>query len=80
MIYDWCQRTLKAFDREVTISGTTFKMPIEGEIGFSLGGMETLKSSSTGTKKLEDISLQDVKDLYEKIKEVRYGQPVQAQV
>ena len=80
MIYDWCQRTLKAFDREVTISGTTFKMPIEGEIGFTLGEMETLKSSSTGTKKLEDISLQDVKDLYEKIKEVRYGQPVQAQV
>ena len=81
MIYDWCQRTLKAFDRTVRHSnGIEYKIPVEAEIGFTMGGMKTLKSSTTGTKKLEDISLQDVKDLYEKIKEVRYGQPVQAQV
>jgi hypothetical protein len=68
MIYDWCQRTLKAFDRLVRHSnGIEYKIPVEAEIGFSLGEMETLKSSSTGTKKLEDISLQDIKELYGKI-------------
>ena len=69
-IYDWCQITLKAFDRTVRHSnGIEYKIPVEAEFGYNLGELETLKSSNTGTKKLEDISLQDVKDLYEKIKE-----------
>jgi DNA polymerase I-like protein with 3'-5' exonuclease and polymerase domains len=68
-IWETIQRTIKAFDREITINGITFKIPVEGEIGYSMAEMETFKSSSTRTKKLEDISFSDVKRVYEKCQE-----------
>jgi len=44
-------------------------IPVEGEIGFDFNYTVALKSSKTGTKKLEDISYQDVQAAYYKLKE-----------
>ena len=66
-IYEQLQRTRTAFKRIIRFTnGIELEIPVEGEIGYSFGHMDTFKSSNTGTKKLEDISFEDVKRTHEK--------------
>lgn len=73
-IYEQIQRTIKAFSRVIRFdNGIELEIPVEGEIGYSFGEMETLSSGSTKSKKLKDISFEDVKLLHEKVKEKANG-------
>jgi DNA polymerase I-like protein with 3'-5' exonuclease and polymerase domains len=72
-IYEKIQETREAFRRVIVINGISFEIPVEGEIGFTLGSMETLKNGQSGSKRLEDIRLEDVKLLFEKLKDVYCG-------
>ncbi len=69
-IWTSLQNTIKAFDRPITFAnGITVKIPVEGELGFDFNSTVTFKSSRTKTKKLTDISYQDVQAALYKIQE-----------
>lgn len=64
--------TLEAFDREIEFhNGITLKIPIEGKIGYDLNTTVTLKNNNTGSKKLSDISFDDLKTAYQKLQDIR---------
>lgn len=69
-IWDFIQETKEAFNRNITFpNGITINIPVEGEIGFDFYHTQTFKSSRTKTKKLEDLSYQDVQSAYYALKE-----------
>lgn len=71
-IWDVVQNSIVAFDREIEFhNGIVLKIPIEGKIGYDFNTTVTLKSSSTGSKKLSDVSWEDLKYAYEKLQNIR---------
>jgi len=72
-LYDKIQETRLSFKRTIRFSnGIEFEIPVEGEIGYTLGTMKTLKAKN-GSKKLEDITYEDVKELYQKVRAAKDG-------
>lgn len=70
VIWASLQNTITAFDRPITFrNGITINIPIEGELGFDFNHTVTFKSNRTKTKKLTDISYQDVQAALYKIQE-----------
>lgn len=68
-IWSYLQATKKAFDRRIQFhNGIELTIPVEGEIGYDFNDSVTFKSRS-GSKKLEDLSYQDVQAAYYKLKE-----------
>lgn len=69
-VWNFIQGTRKAFDRNFTFhNGIVINIPVEGELGYDFNYTVALKSSKTKTKKLEDLSYQDVQAAYYKLKE-----------
>jgi DNA polymerase family A len=69
-IWDYLQATKAAFDRRIRFhNGIEVQIPVEGEIGFDFYHTEALKSIRTKSKKLDDISYQDLQAAYYKLKE-----------
>jgi hypothetical protein len=71
-IWEYLQRTIRAFDRQVAFAnGISFTIPVEGEIGYDFYHTETFKSSKTKTKKLTDLSYNDIQAALHKLNEHR---------
>lgn len=71
-IWSFIQATKKAFDRRISFhNGIELTIPVEGEIGYDFNHTVSFKSRDRGTKKLEDLSYQDVQAAYHKLKEHR---------
>jgi hypothetical protein len=69
-IWMYLQETKKAFKRRIRFhNGIELEIPVEGEIGFDFHHTVSFKSRDKGTKKLEDITYQDVQAAYYKLKE-----------
>lgn len=67
-IWTYLQATKKAFDRTIRFhNGIEVNIPVEGEIGYDFYHTETFKSSSTKTKKLEDMSYVDIQAAWYKL-------------
>lgn len=71
VIWEYIQRTAKAFDRLIKIGEIEFRIPVEGELGFNFKDMDTMKSSALGTKRLIDLSYQDMLNCLHKVQEAR---------
>lgn len=69
-IWTFMQATKKAFERTIRFhNGIEVQIPVEAEIGYDFYHTETFKSRRTGTKKLDDLSYQDIQAAYYKLKE-----------
>jgi len=69
-IWTYIQATKKAFERRIVFhNGIEVQIPIEGELGYDFAHTETFKSKSLGTKKLEDLSFQDIERAWFKLQE-----------
>jgi hypothetical protein len=67
-VWEQIQLTIAAFDREIIFhNGISVKIPIEGKIGYDFDKQITLKSS-TGSKRLQDITYKDLQQAYAKLK------------
>lgn len=72
IIWNSIQDTIYAFDREIEFhNGIALKIPVEGKIGYDFNTTVTLKNYSTGSKKLSDISMEDLKTSYEELQAIR---------
>lgn len=73
VIWEYLQRTTDAFDRLIRFdhTGIEFKIPVEGELGFDFKETETLSSSALKTKRLVDLSYQDMLSCLHKVQEKR---------
>ena len=70
--WDYIQRTIRAFDREVKFdNGISFTIPVEGELAYDFYDSITLKNYSTGSKKLTDIRYKDLQISYAQLQEMR---------
>ena len=70
MVWEYLQRTIKAFDRTATFyNGISINIPVEGEIGYDFSHTITFKSARTKTKKLTDLSYQDIQVALYKLNE-----------
>ena len=69
-IWDFLQVTKEAFNRRIHLhNGLHLQIPVEGEIGFDFHHTVAFKNRQSGSKKLEDLSYQDVQIAYYKLKE-----------
>jgi hypothetical protein len=69
-LWTFVQATKEAFNRRIRFhNGIEVQIPVEGEIGYDFDFTVALKSRGTGTKKLDDISYQDLQASYYKLKE-----------
>ena len=69
-IWNYLALTRAAFERRIKFhNGIEVEIPVEGEIGFDFYHTVSFKSKQTGTKKIEDLSYQDVQAAYYKLKE-----------
>jgi hypothetical protein len=67
-VWQQIQLTIAAFDREIIFhNGIKVRIPVEGKIGYDFDKQVTLKSS-TGSKRLHDISYKDLQQAYAKLK------------
>lgn len=73
IIWEYIQRTADAFDRLIRFehSGIEFKIPVEGELGFNFKDTETMSSKQHKSKRLIDLSYQDMLDCLHKVQEAR---------
>jgi cell division protein FtsX len=70
VIWDYVQRTKSAFYRDISFhNGIQINIPVEAEISYDFNKTCGIKSKIKGTKKLDDITYQDVSDAYYKLKE-----------
>lgn len=71
-VWDHIQKAKKAFNRTIRFhNGIEINIPIEGEIGYDFASSVSLKSGSTGTKKLDDISYGDVQAAFYRLQELK---------
>lgn len=71
-IWDNVGGMLRAFDRELEFhNGICLKIPIEGKIGYDFNTTVTLKSTSTGSKRLQDVTYDDLKEAYGRLQAIR---------
>lgn len=69
-IWTYIQSTKRAFDRRISFhNGIELTIPVEGEIGYDFNTTEAFKNSRTKSKRLEDLTYQDVQVAYYKLKE-----------
>ena len=85
-IWDHIQAAKKAFDRTIRFdNGIEINIPVEGELSYDFSQGVSLKSGSTKTKKLSDISYSDVQAAYYQLQEIKQkeaqdGQKVAAEL
>lgn len=70
-IWEYVQRTREASKRVIRIGDIEFEIPWEGELGYSFAESETLFSAEHKTKKLVDLSYQDITTCLHKVQEAR---------
>jgi hypothetical protein len=71
-IWMYLQATKEAFNRKFVFhNGISVEIPVEAELGFDFATQFALKSSRTGSKKIEDLSYQDVQAALYKLQEHR---------
>lgn len=70
-IWTFIQATKRAFERRIRFhNGIEVQIPVEGEISYDFASTVTLKARS-GSKKLEDLSYQDVQLAFIKLQELK---------
>lgn len=76
-IWSFLQSTRKSSSRRITFhNGIEIEIPWEAELGYDFYHTEALKSSITKTKKLEDISYQDIQSAWYKLQEYKEAERV----
>jgi hypothetical protein len=74
-IWDHIQAAKAAFNRPIRFdNGIEINIPVEGELSYDFSQGVSLKSSSTKTKKLSDISYSDVQAAYYQLQEIKTGE------
>ena len=71
-IWDHIQAAKAAFNRPIRFdNGIEINIPVEGELSYDFSQGVSLKSSSTKTKKLSDISYSDVQAAFYQLQEIK---------
>lgn len=69
-IWEHVQRIRDSFKRTITFhNGLSVDIPVEAELSFNFNDSTGIKSKLKGTKKLDDVTYQDVSDSYHRLKE-----------
>jgi hypothetical protein len=71
-IWDHIQAAKAAFNRPIRFdNGIEINIPVEGELSYDFSQGVSLKSASTKTKKLSDISYSDVQAAFYQLQEIK---------
>lgn len=71
-IWEYTQRTIRAFNRPVRFpNGIEFTIPVEGEIAYDFYSTITFKNGKTNSKKLTDLTYNDIQASLHKLNELR---------
>jgi hypothetical protein len=74
VVWEYLQRTKDAYKRKIRFyNGIEVEIPTEGELGYDFYTTKTLKAKN-GSKKLEDLTYQDVQAVIYKLRSERDGQ------